>query len=73
MRTQQDHSDCLRHNADGHASEERRGILAAQDKLRTFNPAFGEWSEDTDRAPALPAVYNAIFNSVVPRTYDGST
>ena len=47
--------------------------LAAQEKLRAIQSRFGEWVwEDTDRATRLAAVYNRIFNSVVPRTYDGS-
>jgi N12 class adenine-specific DNA methylase len=47
--------------------------LAAQDKLRSIQSLFSEWVwEDEERANRLAARYNRRYNSVVPRTYDGS-
>ena len=47
--------------------------LAAQDKLRVIQARFSDWVwEDSTRATRLAAVYNRIFNSTVPRSYDGS-
>ena len=47
--------------------------LAAQEKLRVIQARFGDWVwEETERATRLASVYNRIYNSIVPRTYDGS-
>jgi N12 class adenine-specific DNA methylase len=47
--------------------------LAAQDKLSSIQARFSEWVwEDDERAKRLAAKYNLLFNSVVPRSYDGS-
>ena len=47
--------------------------LVAQEKLRAIQARFREWVwEDDERAERLAAVYNRLFNSVVPRVYDGS-
>ena len=47
--------------------------LAAQDKLATLQARFSEWVwEDDERAGRLAAEYNRLFNSVVPRAYDGA-
>lgn len=47
--------------------------LLAQDKLRVIQARFSEWVwEDNDRALRLAAVYNGTYNTIVPRTYDGS-
>jgi N12 class adenine-specific DNA methylase/SAM-dependent methyltransferase len=47
--------------------------LAAEEKLRALNERFAQWVwEEPERTDRLVERYNRVFNSVVPRRYDGS-
>jgi len=49
------------------------GTFAAQAQARKITDKFGEWLwSDPARSERLVAVYNERFNSLRPRTYDGS-
>jgi len=49
------------------------GTFAAQAQARKITDKFGEWLwSDEARSERLVAVYNERFNSLRPRTYDGS-
>jgi len=49
------------------------GTFAAQAQARKITDTFGEWLwSDPARSERLVAVYNERFNSLRPRTYDGS-
>ena len=48
-------------------------LVAVNAKVKAMREHFSEWAwQEPERAQRLHAIYNDTFNSVVPRTYDGS-
>ena len=48
-------------------------LVAVNAKVKAMREHFSEWAwQEPERAQRLHSIYNDTFNSVVPRTYDGS-
>jgi N12 class adenine-specific DNA methylase len=59
---------------DGKRALDVEGTAAAQAKAAELEERFGAWVwEDPDRAAAVAARYNDLFNNAVPRSYVGVT
>lgn len=59
--------------SDGSRVKNAEESMLAQEKLEAIKARFREWVwEDAERATRLAALYNELFRSVVPRTFDGS-
>ena len=60
-------------NVEGKQVADTKETLLAWEKRHEVEKAFSEWIwKDPDRAANLSRIYNARFNRIVPRTYDGS-